>query len=554
MDRLWQAVVMSTMGYQWEISVDNATTFACRTNLVKKEEIQVSQMSGSRFLIMLLEGLDPDTFINATSQDLWDEGITFQPWSPLDDASISIPAYKILLRLVGLPPHICREKHVKQAVARFGVFLGSMEPEDTSSIAAWLVAVGVDDLTLVPPQLVVHIGGLMYYVNVYTEAWHRAPIYTADEMPNHPKVYKRPQPPPPSSSSSEDGNFTNETELIPMSTQVLRELCNGRTADSLPPELRRFATIGVIDMEDTCMPTQKGATINPEQENQDNQTGLIPPQNTQISAGQLEDPIQHTSNNHCVIFGQPTSQTSTHADTATSDRRQSLPQRRLSLLPHETAPNSLTKTVPLISENKAGYTTVTLNQPTMQKRRIQPQKILLRGESSARPVNPISDGRNLRQMPSIRLETSKKDTMAVKDKGRSSTPINLEDIQAQHVATDKISKKNLGPKSKRPACSIKMPLTANYKLKRPVPKKPDPAPRKEQIGLKRKKHQLPSSTAPSKRILTKGKAKVDDVEVSFNSEGFYEVQVHYEHMAKLAAGRGFRKEDVIQAVNTDNEE
>lgn len=51
--------------------------------------------------------------------------------------------------------------------------------------------------------------------------------------------------------------------------------------------------------------------------------------------------------------------------------------------------------------------------------------------------------------------------------------------------------------------------------------------------------------------MSKGKKK-EDVEVSFNSEGFYEVQVHYDHMAKLAAGCGFTNEDVEQAINIDN--
>lgn len=148
LDRLQQAVVMYTSGYKWDLSVDNVVTLACRTNKVQKEEISVSQMCGSRFLIILPEGLHPDTFINTTPQDLWDEGITFQPWTPLEDASISIPTYKVLLKLVGLPSPLHRERYVKQAIARFGVFLSSVDPENPSSIASWLVAVGVDDLSL----------------------------------------------------------------------------------------------------------------------------------------------------------------------------------------------------------------------------------------------------------------------------------------------------------------------------------------------------------------------------------------------------------------------
>lgn len=261
LQRLKQAVVMHTGGFQWDLSADNAADYACRTNMVKREEIQISALSGSRFLIMLPEGLDPETFINATPQEAWDEGLSFQPWSPWDDAAISVPTYKILLRLVGLPPHLRRERYVIQAVSRFGVFLGSVDPEESSSLASWLVAVGVDDLTLVPPQLVLHIGGMVHTAQVYAEAWHRSPIYSASDMPNHPKVYRRPQPPPPSSTSSEDDSMG--AELIPMSSIVLRDICRGRTTELLPPELRRFATLEEMSMEDPHMATENQATQDP---------------------------------------------------------------------------------------------------------------------------------------------------------------------------------------------------------------------------------------------------------------------------------------------------
>ena len=110
MERLKQAVVMRTDGFQWDLSVDNVCDYACRTNLVTKDEIQVSKLSGSRYLIMLPEGLAPDTFINATPQEAWDEGLSFQPWTLLENAAISIPAYKILINLVDIPPPLFKEK------------------------------------------------------------------------------------------------------------------------------------------------------------------------------------------------------------------------------------------------------------------------------------------------------------------------------------------------------------------------------------------------------------------------------------------------------------
>ena len=155
----------------------------------------------------------------------------------------------MLLRLVGIPAHLTRDKHVINVVNRFGVYLGSIAPEDPASLASWIVAVGVDDLSLVPPQLAMHDGGLVHPIQVYTMAYRRGPIYSADEMPKHPKIYRRPQPPPSSTSSSDGELPPDDMEIIPMSSQVLRELCRGKTAESLPPELRQFATMEVLEME-----------------------------------------------------------------------------------------------------------------------------------------------------------------------------------------------------------------------------------------------------------------------------------------------------------------
>ena len=40
--------------------------------------------------------------------------------------------------------------------------------------------------------------------------------------------------------------------------------------------------------------------------------------------------------------------------------------------------------------------------------------------------------------------------------------------------------------------------------------------------------------------------------MSFNSEGFYEVAVQYDHISKLATGCGFHISDVEKAIKTDN--
>lgn len=148
-----------------------------------------------------------------------------------------------------------------QAVSRFRVYLGSINPENPSSIASYIFVVGVDDLSLVPPQLAMHSGGLIHPMQVYTLAWHRAPIYSADEMPKQPKIYYRPQPPP-SYSSSDDEVMMDNQKLIPMSSRVLQDVCRGRTAASLPSELQQFAILEEIDMQYPCMVTNDLVTVD----------------------------------------------------------------------------------------------------------------------------------------------------------------------------------------------------------------------------------------------------------------------------------------------------
>lgn len=175
-------------------------------------------------------------------------------------------------------------------------------PEDPVKLNYWIAAVAVDDLSLVPLQVAMHIGGLVHKATVHTIAFKRTPLYPASEMPRQPKKYSRPQPPLSSSSSSDD--FTAmDHEPIVMSCRVLRELCRGKTADSLPPELRQFATLEVISMDDPHIDTQPQAARDPASQNQETQSTDLPkqlefvltadqqgqPQNASNVAGPLQD-------------------------------------------------------------------------------------------------------------------------------------------------------------------------------------------------------------------------------------------------------------------------
>lgn len=54
---------------------------------------------------------------------------------------------------------------------------------------------------------------------------------------------------------------------------------------------------------------------------------------------------------------------------------------------------------------------------------------------------------------------------------------------------------------------------------------------------------------PSKKNNTR---KNDDAQVTFNPAGFYEVNVRYEHVSKLATGCGFQIKDVEEVIAADN--
>ncbi|KAF3321298.1 hypothetical protein FCM35_KLT14551 [Carex littledalei] len=559
LQRLKQGVVMYTSGFQWDLSVDNVASYACRTNLVKREEIQISELNGSRFLIMLPEGLDPDTFINATPQSAWDEGLSFQPWTPLEGAEISVPAYKVLLRLVGVPAHLWREKHIINAVNRFGVYLGTVVPEDPASIASWIVAVGVDDLMLVPTQLAMHDGGMVHPIQVYTLAWHRNPIYNPDDMPKQPKKYVRLQPPPSSSSSSDDDFMQEQFDLVPMSSRVLRELCKGRPADTLPTELRRFATLEEINMDNPFMGTQDSATIDQQLPYQN------PPQKKQKESERSDFQQAKSPENiqtNAVAGGQNKLIKPPHVNhSEKSHRRLALG----SVLSKETnqvvtaliGPGKVTESVPEPSSNIPPN-----SQPLQEIRRIQPHKILPRGQNFGNIMPPVRIrseteelAQNQRNLLSNNTDNSKKTASVAHGRiGEHSNNDSAIIKKGNHVAATNDLHFTFQSKVKGPLAKTG-PYSSKYKWVRPtkhIPINNAQNTKKVMTAQKRKLQQGPTARQVNKSAV-KEKIK-EGADISFNPEGFYEVRVDYGQIKKLATGCGFKSADIEAVIQTDNED
>lgn len=138
----------------------------------------------------------------------------------------------------------------------------------------------------------------------------------------------------------------------------------------------------------------------------------------------------------------------------------------MSFLPQGVAGGPTTKS----SNDVVGHNTMTDNPSGIQRRHIQPHKILLRGESSTTAVNPIIPERISRPLPSIQQENAKLDTAKAAVKALITTTFNLENLPTRHV--EKVdTKKTSRAKNKGPACSLKRPLSANFKWVKPVSKK-----------------------------------------------------------------------------------
>lgn len=127
--------------------------FALRTELVEATEISIGRLGQDRFLIVLPHGMAPETFITATSPELWDAGFSFQPWSETDGANLILPDYKVLIDLFNIPPHLFREQEIHKAVSTFGIYLGSIPAKDILDLSVWTAVVAVDRLEKVPQEL-----------------------------------------------------------------------------------------------------------------------------------------------------------------------------------------------------------------------------------------------------------------------------------------------------------------------------------------------------------------------------------------------------------------
>lgn len=228
-----RAVVMCNPSLENDLTIDQVAQYAVSTKMVKAEEVTVGTMTRSRYVILLPLGVDPAKFIRAVPAEVWDEGFSFSLWSPLDDATVAMPCYKVMLDLVGIPPDLYKEQYVIRATAAIGTYLGTVEQPTEGDVARWTVVLATSSLSLIPHQISYRIGGLEFPVVVIPKVCSQGEVYKEDELPQPKEKFMAPVRPL-SSSSSEEGPQRKEDDHYIGSRRVLEELCQGIQFELLP--------------------------------------------------------------------------------------------------------------------------------------------------------------------------------------------------------------------------------------------------------------------------------------------------------------------------------
>lgn len=226
--RLNNSVVITFSGL--DITAEHIVDWAVATGLVHFNEVAVAKLKEGKYLHNLPEGLVPETFIRATPPTLWEQGISFQQWTMLEEAAFNIPMFKVRLELTNIPEIHWRESEIIRAVSSFGVYLGTMWPAD-ESCEVWMAIVAIYDLGRIPHEINMVAGGLEYDVIVDPVDWAIGPIYKREDLPTLPPKYTKPTTARPSSQVKV---LFEDEEMITMSRSVLLELCRGKDVATLP--------------------------------------------------------------------------------------------------------------------------------------------------------------------------------------------------------------------------------------------------------------------------------------------------------------------------------
>lgn len=501
---------------------ESIANYAVRTGLVKKDEISVAVLGGGRYLIHLPTGLAPDTFIRATPSDLWDFGLTFEPWSPLRGAEVKVPHFKVLLNLVGFPIEIWKEEEVRKAVSSFGIFLATIPPEDPADFSQWTAVIATEDLAQVPSKIKVRLGGLDKVVPITVVTWSHAPIYKAAEMPQEPPIYTAPTRDT-SDDSSGDECHMDADEMIPVSRRVIQEICRGIDPEALPWQFRELLAAGkeaaAANLKQAVV---QNATDNPQAvattfqiEGRQTDISAVPEAQEGSTSGIPDktvahtEPMRHPSIEIGVMRDFVSSEVPTTRKTQETSHPKSDPQARAAPTHKQT-----TQRAPKEKEKMPRLNT----QSTRANFRAQiPKRIATRVSHLTQPRNPQP------RQKGIATRDPKNPT--------AQPPIILMRRKDQHVSTA-------------------LPRARGEQQAQEA-RKPNKLKRKADI---QSRAQIPEPTKTIRGDTSRpGPSRPRNKEgSSLNPEGFFEVHVQYDRCVDLAYTLGLKPGDVLQTIEEDN--
>ncbi|KAF3327769.1 hypothetical protein FCM35_KLT06375 [Carex littledalei] len=197
MNRLHNAVVVHTAGLavNFDLSVDKVAEWVAESKILPATDVTIAALTKKRFLIMLPPGLAPEVLIQAIPYELWEEGLSFQKWDPLEDAATIRPEFKTMVELSGIPPHMYREKAVINAVSTFGTYLGTVAQPSPANISSWTAVVATESFVDISCSVMMVAGPIKYPVQVCPVKWKKGPMFREEDFPQPQQKFSKPPKP-----------------------------------------------------------------------------------------------------------------------------------------------------------------------------------------------------------------------------------------------------------------------------------------------------------------------------------------------------------------------
>lgn len=383
------------------------------------------------------------------------------------------------------------------------------------------------------------------------------PIYSAADLPPAPKRFSAPSPPTPNSSSGEEHDWDG-SDRIPMSINVLKEICKGRDLNSLPAEVRAVLA-GEEGFRQTSNPDNSTEGATPVQQMHAPQLDA-----KQLSPDLLQPQIERLVDKS-VETG--TNQTTTPTALVTTDPGRRMPSQRIQILKRSADLKLKGKS----TENETGHDESASQLATFST--AQREKAVVPRETSRPRVTRQSGGIQIgdgSQKPLHRTEAQKSSTerqdalphtpVPLVLTGQSATPINspyaiAPKYMPHQTPHRSYSRRDIPSKEKSSLTSGKVTPGGSISREKPnvVSKGLNTCLQilSQEISsssLKRKsmgRILIPNRPEPEKKYIQPVRpCKDSSITAALNPDGYYNVRVEQAFCAELGQNCGFKATDV----------